>query len=444
MVSTWFILISGSLANAQNKNLTDSLQYFNLDQCIVYALTHQPEIMQASLNLAIAKKTNSINLSAWLPQVTLQGNFTHYLQQPTIFAVNTADPGGPPVQVHSGVVNTFNPQISATQKIFSPEVFYAAKTAHLYVQQALQSDDSTKINLVATVSKSFYNVLFTQEQIRILKDDTVRLGKNLRDAYHQYIGGIVDKTDYKEAFISLNNSRAQLKQANESLRPQYSALKQSMGFPPEKEFNVQFDTLQMMKEVAIDTTLQIQYDKRIEYQLLQTAKDLQQQDIKYQRWQFIPTASALYNYTYEFENNTLSNIFNKAYPNSFIGASLSIPIFTGWRRKASIERSKLQLQKIDWAEFGLKSRIFTEYTTAMANYRSNLADLKVLQDNVVMAKDVYGVVSLQYKQGVVAYLNVITAESNLFSSEISYINSLFKVLLSKVDLEKAMGVLSKY
>jgi outer membrane protein TolC len=58
---------------------------------------------------------------------------------------------------------------------------------------------------------------------------------------------------------------------------------------------------------------------------------------------------------------------------------------------------------------------------------------------MAMAKDVYGVVSLQYKQGFVAYLNVITAESNLISSEISYLNALFQVLSSKIDLEKAMG-----
>ncbi len=59
--------------------------------------------------------------------------------------------------------------------------------------------------------------------------------------------------------------------------------------------------------------------------------------------------------------------------------------------------------------------------------------------NVSLAKDVYGVVSLQYRQGIVPYLNVITADDNLVSSEISYINTLFQVLLSKVELEKAMG-----
>ena len=105
----------------------------------------------------------------------------------------------------------------------------------------------------------------------------------------------------------------------------------------------------------------------------------------------------------------------------------------------SIQRAKLQGQQIDLAIVGLKSHIYSEYTDALANYKSNLYDLNVLRDNMAMAKDVYEVVSLQYKQGLIAYLNVITAESNLISSEISYLNALFQVLSDKVDLEKAMG-----
>ena len=57
------------------------------------------------------------------------------------------------------------------------------------------------------------------------------------------------------------------------------------------------------------------------------------------------------------------------------------------------------------------------------------------------AKDVFRIVSLQYKQGIVAYLNIIVAESNLITAEIGYINSLFQVLSSKIDLEKAVGII---
>jgi outer membrane protein TolC len=40
---------------------------------------------------------------------------------------------------------------------------------------------------------------------------------------------------------------------------------------------------------------------------------------------------------------------------------------------------------------------------------------------------------------VVAYLNLLVAESNLITAEIGYIDALFHLLSSKIDLEKAMG-----
>jgi len=425
--------------NTPSKSTTDTVQYLTLDQCIVYALEHQPALMQSLINVSIAHKTNAINLSAWLPQVNFAAPFTHYIQLPTIFAVNPADPAGPRLQEASGVYNTLIPQLSATETLFSPAVLYAAQSAHLYVEAAKQANDSSKISTIATVSKAFYNLLLTLEQINVLKEDTTRLSKNLKDTYHQYIGGLVDKTDYKEASITLNNSKAQLKQAKENVRPQYAILKQLMGFPPEKDFNVNFDTAQMMQEITIDTAQQLKYEKRIEFQQLQTAKSLQHEVINYYRSSFLPSLSTFYNYYYEYENNSFSNLFSQAYPYSYVGVTLSIPLFTGFYRIENIQKAKLQAQQLDWAEVGLKSEIYSEYTSALANYKGNLYDLHLLQDNVAMAKDVYEVVSLQYKQGVVAYLNVITAESDLISSEISYLNALFQVLSNKVDLEKAMG-----
>ncbi len=424
---------------SQGEKPADTIQYFNLDQCIVYAMQHQPAVIQSDLGITIARKTNAINLSAWLPQVNLNGMLTHYIQLPTSFVTNTLNPPPQFLKENQGFVNTLVPQLSVTETIFSPDVLNSARSAHLIVEQAKQSGDSTRINLVASVSKSFYNLLFTLEQMKVLQEDTARLKKNLKDTYHQYIGGIVDKTDYKQATITLNNSKAQLKQTYESIKPEYASLKQLMGLPQETRLNLIFDTLKMMQEIVFDTTQQLQIEKRIEYQLLQTNKKLQQQTVNYYRSQFLPSLSALYSYNYQFETNPYGNFLNQAYPYSYIGGTLSIPLFTGFRRSESIQKAKLQLQQLDLEEYNLKSGLYIQYSNALATYKSNLYDLSVLRENVTMAKDVYSVVSFQYKQGVVPYLNVITAESDLVSSEISYINSLFQLLLSKVDLEKALG-----
>ncbi len=407
-------------------------QYLTLRQCIDYALQHQPSLNQSLLNVDIVKDNNSIALSGWLPQVNASGSLIHTIQSSNTGSGNTGT-------TTKGTANTFIPGIQVSQAIFSPSLFYAHNAAPLYIKQAQQATDSTKIFLVSAVSKSFYNVLLTLEQINVLKEDTARLGKNVRDAYHQYKGGIVDETDYEEAEITLNNSRAQLKQANENVVPQYAALKRLMGLAPAQQFNVSFDTTQMMQGINLDTTQQLAYEKRIEFQSLKTAESLQDQQINYYKYSFMPTLSAFYNYNLGYENNRFSDLFANTYPSSLIGVSFNIPIFTGLSRLHNLHKAKLERQVIDFQETDLKSQIYLEYTSALANYKSNLYNLKLLQKNVALAKRTYFVVTLQYKQGIVPYLNVITAESNLITSEINYINALFQLLSSKIDLQKAMG-----
>jgi outer membrane protein TolC len=404
-------------------------------------LQYHPALNQALISRTIATINNKINLSGWLPQLNLSGNMIHYDQLPTTFIANQSVPGGAPVETHTGVINTFLPVLSLSQMIFSPQLVHSAAITRLNIRQAEQITDSVKIDIVSNVSKSFYNLLLTLEQIDILKEDTARLGRSVLDTYHQYVGGIVDVTDYEQSVITLNNSKAQLKQQTENIVPEYATLKQMMGYPPEQNFNVVFDTAQMMMEIAFDTTQLFRYEKRIEYQQLQTVKELQHQLTDYNRLSFLPTVSAMYNYYYDYQSNTFSTLFKTAYPYSYVGLSFSLPLFAGFSRTENLRKSKLQEQQVDWDENRLRSKIYTEYTSALASYKSNLYNLMILKDNEKRANNVYGIVSLQYMQGIVAYLNIIVAESNLITAEIGYINALFQLLSSKIDLEKAIGVI---
>jgi outer membrane protein TolC len=195
----------------------------------------------------------------------------------------------------------------------------------------------------------------------------------------------------------------------------------------------------MMQDIYVDTTARLQFEKRIEYQELQTARRIQRETTMYYQLGFLPSLSANYNYYQEFESNKFSDLYSKAYPYSMFGLQLNIPIFTGLRRIENVHKSRLQEQRIDWDEVNLRLQIYTQYSQALASYKSNLYYLHQQGDNVEMAREVYNIVKLQYSEGVKAYLDVIIAESDLQTSEINYLNALFQLLESKVDLEKAMG-----
>jgi len=416
---------------AKDTNINHTSTFLTLRQCIDYAMEHQPALNRSLTNVDIVHETNAVNLASWLPQVTGSGNLVHYFQQQGGGGVTTA--GGTTTSGRGA--NSFVPEISVNQAIFSPTLFYYHRTAPLLTEQAKEATDSAKINLVSSVTKSFYSVLLTLEQINILKEDTARLGKNVRDTYHQYIGGIVDETDYEEATITLNNSKAQLKQANENVNPQFATLKGLMGYPPEQQFNLSFDTTQMMQAIHIDTAQQLRFENRIEFKELATQKNLQNELIHYYNFQWVPTVSAFFNYDLSFQNST-------SYPTSYIGLGVSVPIFTGFARLHNVKKAQLQYKQLDFTQQELKSSIYTQYSSALANYKSNYYNLQLLQRNVTLAQRTYFVVELQYKSGIVAYLNVITAESNLITSEVNYLNALFQVLTNKVDLQKAMGLIT--
>ena len=425
--------------HAQDATANGSVQNLTLPECVDYALKNQPSIRQAMLNVQITKVTNFINISGWLPQVGSTATLAFYPQAPTSLIANPTNPNGPLLAEKSAIAASFIPGINATQAIFSPSLLYSATSAHLYTKAAQLIIDSSKINIAVAVSKSFYNLLLNLQEIDVLKEDTVLLTKSVKDAYNQYMGGIVDKTDYQEATITLNNTVAQLRQANNNVAPLYAILKQYMGYPAKNQFNVSFDTAQMAKDISLDTTQQLQYEKRVEYQQLANARALQHKLTLYNELSFLPSLGAYFNYNYEYESNRFSDLLATAYPNSVIGLSLNLPLFTGLSRIEGVHRAKLEEKLFDWSEQNLQSAIYTQYSQALANYNSNLFNMHAQQDNAAMARNVFQIVELQYRQGIVPYLNVITAQSNLISSEIGYLNSLFQVLSTKIDVEQAMG-----
>ncbi len=435
------IYFSPIYAIAQN-NIADSS--FTLTQCLQYAMKNQPALKQSYLDQSIADANNRIAYSAWLPQLTGVANYNHYFGLPTVFFPSTSTtPGSPPVgtlvAAHTGLTNVSTPEFEANQVIFSPDVLIAARSGHLNTLYAKQNTVSTKIDLITNVSKAYYDVLLSLQQINVLKEDTSRLKKNQSDTYHQYVSGVKDKVDYKQATISLNNSMAQLTNTIEAAQAKFANLKQLMGYPTDKNFNINFDTTRMMQEVFFDTTETLQFQKRIEYQQLETAKRLQRETTSYYHLGFLPSVSAFYNYDLEYQANTVPDLFKTSYPYSLWGLNLSIPIFTGFRRTENVRKAKLQEQRTDWDKVNMELGIYTEYKQAMASYTSNLYNLHAMSENVALATDVYDIVKLQYREGIKAYLDVITAETDLRNSEINYLNALFQLLSSKIDLQKAMG-----
>jgi outer membrane protein len=419
-------------SSVQSQTVLDSLvERGSLQNCISYALKHQPSVQESLVDEEIAERTIQGKLADWFPQLNLNFNVQHNPQIPVAII------GGIPI--NQGLANNSNIQFTATQTLFNRDVLLASTSASDVRTFARQRTISTRIDVVVNVSKAYYSTLVTKQQIEIFDEAILRLEQSSKDAYTKYLGGIVDRTDYMRAQIALNNARADRKQTEEVIKARLAALKEQMGYPPEANLELDYDKTHLESEALFDTMQSVGYNNRIEFQLLQTQKHLQEDDLNYYKWSFIPSVSMYGGYTINYQNSFVGPLYNQNYPSSFVGFQLSFPIFQGGKRIQEIKQAKLQLDRFDYNILSLKNIINTEYVAALANYRSYLNNYKVQCDNLQLAQDVYRIIQLQYKDGTKSYLEFITAETDLRTAQVNQTNVLYQLLISKLDMQKAIG-----
>ena len=416
-------------ANAQTG---DSLvRDATLPGIIQYALKNQPAVQQSVIDEKITDLQIKSKLADWYPQVDFNYLYQHNFQ------VQTSIIGGNTVKL--GVDNTSALQFTASQAIFNRDVLLASRTKGAVRLRAKQQTEGTKIDVAVSVSKAFYDVLTTQQQIKVVNENIVRLEKSLKDARAQYEAGVVDKTDYKRATIALNNSKASKKINEETIQAKIEYLKALINYPENGSLNIVFDSTQLENEIVLDTLQVLNYANRIEYQALQTQLKLQEANVKYNKWSYLPSLSANGAYNSNFLNNDFSKLYSQAYPNSYAGLTLAFPIFQGGKRKYNIKEAQWQLKRTDLELVNIKNSISSEYYAALANYKASIANYFALKENVLLAQEVYDVIQLQYRAGVKTYLEVITSETDLRTAKINYFNSLYQVLSSKIDVQKSLG-----
>jgi outer membrane protein TolC len=429
-----FLFFFFCIPDSDAQNQDSILREATLQNIIEYALKRQPAVQQSLNEEKITDLQIRSKLSEWYPQVNFNYLYQHNFQVVTnIIGGNT---------VRFGVNNTSSFQFSASQAIFNRDVLLANRTKYDVRQLTKQQTENIKIDLVAEVSKAFYDVLATDQQVRVADANIIRLQKSLHDAHARFDAGIADKTDYKRAAIALNNMTASRKTYSDALNAKNDYLKALINYPGTEKINIVYDSTDLMNEIALDTLQEPDYTKRIEYRVLETQRKLEEATVKYNKWSYLPAFSANGAYNLNYLNNDLGKLYSRSFPNSYAGLTMAFPIFQGGKRKYETEQAEWQLKNTDLQLVKLKNAIISEYSAALALYKGNLANFSAVKENVILAQDVYDVINLQYNSGIKSYLEVVAAETDLQSARINFFNALYQVLSSKIDVQKSLGQLT--
>lgn len=433
------LFFAGGMVQAQ---VTDSLNYkFSLKEAIDYALNHQSAVLNAQIDEEIAKNDVKKTVGTGLPQISTTFNFQDYLKVPTsLLPGEFFGQPGTQIPVKFGVKYNSSAGIELNQLLFDGTYIVGLQASKTYNELSVRTSTRTKIETVVAVTKAYYSVLVNKEQLKLVDANLVQLTKSYNDTEAMFKNGFAEKIDADRLMVLKNNLETERENATRLLAVNIDLLKFQMGMPVtatlEPVDQIGEVRAQPVSPVIADTSA---YKTRIEYSLLETQKKLNLLDVKRYKSTFLPTLKGFASATKSFQSDNFSNLYDRNYPTSVIGLTLSWNLINGGQRLYQLRNAKLVVRQTENQMENLRNGIVNEISTNQRLYANSQRSLENQERNLKLAEEILRVTRIKYGQGIGSSLEVTTAETSLKEAQNNYITALYNLLINKVDLDKATG-----
>lgn len=444
------VLISAVLS-AQNNQFT-----FSLEEAQQFALKHNKTLMNAKEDILAAGEQIKQSKGAGLPQVNgsmdYMTNFNYAFEfnvgggntQPPDIDYSKLDAGDLEVlksldQMFGGGGNTIvmqdqaNAKVQVSQLIFSGQYWIGVQMAKIRKNIAEKNLDLTELDVKQNVINSYYLILVTQNLLDIISENEQNLQEVLKHTSDMYKVGLAEQTDVDQIKVSLSQISNSKKAMERSLLLNYNLLRLSMGIEPGTEITLSDKLDEIIAEIdesmLRDANLEIARNPN--YQIIQAQEDISRKNIEMQKWAFAPTLSGFYSYT----EKILKTNFDLS-PKNAAGLNLSIPIFSGFTKKAQMSQAKIELDKISRSKSLLEEQLQLQEKQLMFNLRNSYDNYTTQKENVNVAKRVYENNYNKFKQGRISSLDLTQSNSNYLQAQNNYVNSVHQLLQAKLELNK--------
>lgn len=435
-------------AFAQVEDQTPAIGAYSLPECIRYAFEYRESLKKQDMEIRIAGAEVKERISVGLPQIRANAGLTHnYLIQKTIIPDGSLFGGEPgPLAVEFQPAYSGSASITLEQLLFDASYFIGLRGAEMYRDLIKKQLNQAKVDVAESVSKAYYGVLINDERLKLLDQNLARLDTILKETKALYQNGFVELIDVKRIEVSYNNLKVEKTKTLVLQDFSKRLLKYQMGMPLGDSLALTDKLTDLENSLLPVLEVQSDHTTRIEYDILEYQKELSKINFKYNRSVYYPKLEGFVTYGGNTGTQTLGDFFRfsqRWFSFGAIGLNLSIPILDGLKRSNTLQKYRLNVYK---AEEDLK--IYKRsYQISVEQYRlalqNALVDMQTQKQNMELAAEVSRLAKIKYAGGIGSNLEIVNAETAFKEAESNYFSAVYDAAISKVDLEKALGVLIK-
>ncbi|EAR02571.1 TolC family protein [Maribacter sp. HTCC2170] len=418
---------------------------FTLDEAIVFALENNYTAINAGRDIVDAQKQKWETIADGLPQISGAISYQNQLKQPVSLLPGEIIGGDPGTYIP--IIFSQPQQASATatlrQQIFDGSYIVGVQATKTFLNYSANNKEKTDLEVRKSVVEAYGNVLLANESVSILEKNLVTLEKNLFETTKIFENGLGDEESVEQLQITLSSIETQLKHAIRLKEITLQMLNLVMGIsidsPTQLTDSLDNLTLKKIDLGLLDSAFSI--ENNVDYKLAANLNQQRALELKLAKSRALPTLNAFVNYG----SSSFSDSFNflsgdpKWFNSSIMGFDLNIPIFSSLKRSASTQRAKIALEKAKTQFIEAQEQIRLQLDRAKSDYILAIEQYETSKQNLGLAERIESKNQIKYFEGLASSFELRQAQTQLYTAQQEYLQSMVEVINKKTALETIMN-----
>lgn len=423
----------------------------SLDEAIDLALSENPTVKVADLEIERYDYVRKETLGNLYPSLSVSGTYTRAI-------VKTEISKG----LSFGADNTIAASADIALPLIVPSVWRTARLNQIEMQNAVESARASRIDLVNSVKKGYYNILLAQQSLAVLKASEANVQQTVDDTRLQYEHGLASEYDLITAEVQLSNLQPSIIQTTNSIDVAKRLLKMYMSLPDNVDIELE-GSLDDFRDAVLSGNdgLSTDISQNSALRQLDIQADMLEQQLKVAQTSRMPTLSAFGSVSISgndmerlnfgamtggSDGSTSTPGTTESVKNSFYwqhpisaGIQLSIPIFSGFRNTNKLKQIRNSMAQLDLQRTYLQQSTEVEVRSSINDLLTARETMFANEKTVQQAQKAYDISNTRYKAGAGTILELNTSELALTQARLNYSQAIYDYLSAKADYDRIVG-----
>ena len=337
--------------------------------------------------------------------------------------------------------NTWSTGVSAAMPLVNAQLWQSLKISGMDVELAVEKARASRLDMVTQVKQAYYGVLLSKQAFDVYKQVYENAVRNYEETQKKYDAEKASEMELIRSKTTVANAIPNVYNAESSVILALWQLKAVLGVDLEMNIDVagalEDYGQQMFYDIHSNDGATLDSNTTMKQLAIQTEQLAEM--VKMQKFANIPSLALAFNYSINAMTNDFKFSEYKWTPYSYVGLSLSIPIFAGGKRYNAIRQSENQYKQVQLQSLNTERQLKIAIRQHLTTMEMNMKSYYAAQDAVASAQKGYDIMEMSYKVGRGTLIELNDAQLALTQAQLAESQAIYNFLNAKAQLEQTLG-----